>query len=415
MTESRERNGEILYTGEIWRDDIQKYVYQWTEFKKRRYAYASNVFDLRKKEKMIKRRLERMEGCIDCTITLNELFFIWLEEKRGIRENTLEGYINTYKNHLYNSPLGKMMLIDIKKPKIRNFYLDLVDSKKASVNTISQIQQVLHQVLKLGVDYDYIDKNPSDELLGEIIRIENYVPNRRIALTMNQEKIFISELGDEDISWKAIFLTFLTTGLRVSELVGLQWSDIDFENKKIYVNKTLVYYKHSKGKCELEIHTPKTPAGIREVPLMDSTAKILQIYRNYQKKMKISCNTKVGIYHNFCFINRNGLPFNQQNLNRTLKKIIKGYNEKETILAEKENRQGEFLPNFSCHCLRHTFATRFCEVDRNYKKLQYILGHRDIQTTLNLYAHGSLEAVIPTVSELENYLLENRMELDLPA
>lgn len=404
MKSSRIVSGVELHTGELWREDIEKFVYQWTEFSQRKYVYASNLDELRKKERKIKRRLDRMNGCIDCTITLNEMFSIWLDEKIGVRENTLEGYVNTYKNYLMNHKLGKMMLIDIKKPIIRAYYLELITKKLATISMIAHIQQVLHQVLQLAVDYDYLEKNPSDKLLGEIMRIENTISNRRIALTKNQQAMFLVDLGVEDIQWKVIFLMFLTTGVRVGELVALQWKDINFEEETVTINKTLVYYKHADGKCAFEMHKPKTVAGCRDIPLMSCLKKLLLEYKTHLKCEHIICREAVGNYNDFVFINEYGCPYNQQNLNRMLKRLIKGHNKKVILAGEGDNSE-KLLPNFSCHCLRHTFATRFCECDPNYKKLQYLLGHKDIQTTLNLYAHGSLEAVLGSMEQLEKYMM----------
>ena len=73
-------------------------------------------------------------------------------------------------------------------------------------------------------------------------------------------------------------------------------------------------------------------------------------------------------------------------INRALHQIVDDYNEQETENAKKENRDPLFLPYFSCHILRHTFCSRLCESEPNPKIAQEIMGHSDIQTTLNIYA-----------------------------
>ena len=80
---------------------------------------------------------------------------------------------------------------------------------------------------------------------------------------------------------------------------------------------------------------------------------------------------------------------NPQTINRTIKRIVLAYNTEEADRALKEDREGVYLPNFSCHNLRHTFATRFCENETNIKVIQEIMGHSDISTTMNIYAEAT--------------------------
>jgi len=201
----RFHENEELRVGELWRADLSRYVYQWTEFSKRHYVYASDIDSLRRKEERIKSRIERIKGNIDATISLDTMYIIWCDEKRGIRDTTFEGYKSTYRRYILGTGIGRKMLVDLKKPMMRQYYLSLLDSKEATVNVIAAIQQVLHQVLQLAVDYDYIQKNPSDSLLRDIYRITNFQKYRRIALTLDEQKIFIDELSQESIVWKTIF------------------------------------------------------------------------------------------------------------------------------------------------------------------------------------------------------------------
>ena len=76
-------------------------------------------------------------------------------------------------------------------------------------------------------------------------------------------------------------------------------------------------------------------------------------------------------------------------MNRAIKRILRDYNTQELDKAEKEGRIAVLLPNFSCHNLRHTFATRYCEVETNLKLIQKILGHKDISTTMDVYVDAT--------------------------
>ena len=78
--------------------------------------------------------------------------------------------------------------------------------------------------------------------------------------------------------------------------------------------------------------------------------------------------------------------YTPESVNRAIKRIYTAYNEEETFIAKKEHRDPILLPHFSAHVLRHTFCTRLCENETNLKVIMDIMGHSDIQTTMNIYA-----------------------------
>ena len=89
------------------------------------------------------------------------------------------------------------------------------------------------------------------------------------------------------------------------------------------------------------------------------------------------------------FVNRFGEVPNPQSVNHTIKRISANYNAEEQIAAKKEKREPVLLPDFSCHHLRHTFATRLCEQESNLKVIQSIMGHKSIETTMDIYAEAT--------------------------
>ncbi len=93
----------------------------------------------------------------------------------------------------------------------------------------------------------------------------------------------------------------------------------------------------------------------------------------------------------FVFSNRFGNVPNPQSVNRAIKRIIADYNATEAVNAKKEHREAVMLPDFSAHHLRHTFCTRLCEKETNLKVIQSIMGHKDIQTTMDIYAEATEE------------------------
>ena len=83
------------------------------------------------------------------------------------------------------------------------------------------------------------------------------------------------------------------------------------------------------------------------------------------------------------------MPLNPQSVNHVIKRICKHYNTEEEVKAKKEKREPVLLPPFSCHHLRHTFATRLCEKETNLKVIQSIMGHKNIETTMDVYAEAT--------------------------
>ena len=142
--------------------------------------------------------------------------------------------------------------------------------------------------------------------------------------------------------------------MRIGEIIGLKWSDIDFLNQTIYVNRTLVYIKSDDkdspnfDKWGFEFHEPKTDKGRRKISM---TLKAYQILKKQ--------------------------------------------------LLWKRSIEAQFKP-LSPHTLRHTFVTRCIERGMNPKTLQIILGHSTIQLTMNLYCHVTDDMLISEMSKFEN-------------
>lgn len=120
--------------------------------------------------------------------------------------------------------------------------------------------------------------------------------------------------------------------------------------------------------------------------------RIAQIrYYNYlydEEMFNLECQSTIDGYTDFIFINRFGQVQHQGTLNKAIKRIIRDCNDEQ---LQKNKEDIVLLPNFSCHSLRHTFATRLCESGMNIKVIQDTLGHRDITTTLNIYTDVTKE------------------------
>lgn len=138
----------------------------------------------------------------------------------------------------------------------------------------------------------------------------------------------------------------------------------------------------------MHISKPKTEAGIRTVPMLDVVYDAFQMEREEQREFGF-CDTEIDGMTGFIFINRFGNLHNPQSVNRAIKRISGSYNAEEVVNAKKERREPIILPSFSCHHLRHTFCTRLCEHETNLKVIQAVMGHRNIETTMDIYAEAT--------------------------
>lgn len=258
--------------------------------------------------------------------------------------------------------IGRFRIQTLKKSDIKRFYNMLVEERGLKISTVDNVHTVLHQVLTAAVEDGYMRMNVSDNVLKELKQALNIGAGRRRALTMPEQELFLEYLNSEKnryFHWYPIFAVMIGTGMRVGEITGLRWCDIDLEEGIIEVNHTLVYYDHAKDGCYFNVHTPKTEAGRHRIPMLDYVKEAFQMERRYQGT-----------------------------LNKALRRIIRDCNEDQLARGMKEP---VLLPKFSCHSLRHTFTTRLVEEGVNIKVVQDGLGHKDVATTLNIYTDVTKE------------------------
>lgn len=379
-------NRTRLKTGETQRPN-GTYAYRWsTPDGKRHSIYAPTLEKLREQEEQI--IVDKHDGIRSDvkSITVNEMFDLWCQLKRGIKDSTFKNYIYMYE--LFVKPsFGKNRLVQVKKSDVRKFYNSLADGKVLKIATIDNVHNVLHQVFQVAVDDGMIRQNPTDNMLKELKLSHGFEREKKEALTVAQQKLFFDYMlsHPKDTHWYPVFYVMANTGMRVGEITGLRWSDIDLKKGIIRVNHTLVYYNHRDEKgCYFSINTPKTKAGEREIPMTEGVKQAFLMEREFQSQAEISSKSRVDGYDDFIFVNRYGDVQNQGNLNKALRRMMRDCNDE---ILEKYGADSDpvLLPQFSCHILRHTFATRLCESGANLKFIQSILGHADVSTTMNIY------------------------------
>ena len=404
MAEKRkDSKNRILKDGEYEKTN-GTYEYRWRDKNGSKHSiYAKTLDELREKEADTLRDLLNGLKYVDKNLTINDMYERWVDIKRGLKDNVFQNYQYMY-TQFVKPKFGKTKLCVVKKTDVRKFYNYLHDAKHIRVATIDSIHTVLHQVLELAVEDEYISSNPANNALKELKKAHSSEFEKRKALTVSQQEIFENFLAEDEQSkhWQPVFTTMLYTGMRVGEITGLRWRDIDFKNNFISVNHTLVYYAHrdksmSTSKNQFAINTTKTAAGYRIIPMLSNVRKALLQEREYQENMGITCKAVIDGYTDFVFVNRFGNVQHQGTLNKVLRRIIRDCNYRQL------DRKSETLPPFSCHILRHTFATRMIEANVNIKAAQEILGHSDVQVTLDIYADATKELKAREAVTLEEY------------
>ena len=387
----KDKKNRVLKEGEYQRS-CGTYEFKWRDKSGGRHSISAvTLEELREKELDVLRDVLDGVKADKNNLTINDLYNSWVQLKRGLKDNTFSNY--KYMYTMFVEPdFGKRKIVDLKRSDIRSFYNHLADERHVQINTIDCIHTVLHQVLELGVEDDYLRYNPSDNALKELKKARNFEVTKRRALTVPEQELFEAYLSRQGQyhRWYPIFIIMLWTGMRVGEVTGLRWCDIDLEDDMISVNHTLVYYdKRNDERCTFAINTPKTAAGERIIPMLPKVKEAFLMEKKYQEECGLESRAVVDGYRDFIFINRFGNVQHQGTLNKALSRIVRDCNFE--ILDKPHKKDTVILPKFSNHSLRHTFTTRMCEAGVNLKVMQEILGHADAETTMDIYAEATKE------------------------
>ena len=299
-------------------------------------------------------------------MTLSEwLDFYMLEyKKKFVKPATYNNYTIKVKNHI-KPAVGHYKLKALRQDIIQKFINGLSDKGLAPA-TVEAIFKLLHNALETAVDDGLIVRNVANR-----VRLPK-VPKPKIeAFTVDQQRKFEEKAKETYMGDMYIF--DLCTGMRLGELLGLKWSDIDFEKDQLHIKRTIFKAKdpdNPEDSWHLDFGPPKTPASQRTIPLHQTAIKLLA---DVFEQQEINKATAGAAYedNDLVFCTKLGRPQDPINMRRTFYRI-----------CDKAGISG-----FSPHCLRHTFATRGVDAKVDVRVMQSFLGHANIQETVNTYTH----------------------------
>lgn len=331
------------------------------------YVYGKTYREVKEKLQIMK--TESFDAPEDnFTVTFEKVSIEWMhKEKLIIKESTLSKYAKILENHL----LPEFSKMEIQK--INSFAVNQFVAKKLkngrldgkgglSSKTVQDMVMVLKSILKMAVD-EYSCK----------VQIKNAVmPDRKkrkiSVLTVDEQKI-LSGYALEDIhDLKRLgLLMCMVTGMRLGEICALRWSDLDLNSGILKIRHTLQRIQNISAKASEKtsviIDTPKTNSSIREIPLTNAMASILIAVKPEEED-------------SYFLTGRDDKYMEPRTYQYYFSRTIEHLN----------------ITPLNFHGLRHTFATRCIENGFDTKSLSEILGHSNVNITLNRYVHTSMDA-----------------------
>lgn len=368
MERRKDSKGRVLNKGESQRKD-GTYMYRYYNMdKERKTVYAPTLNELRNKEMKINKDIQ--DGICTTDMTLNEAFERYLNQNVNLKPRSKHKYKTEYDRWVGNSWLGKIKINQLVKSDIVRFYKEKSQEGYAN-GTIKEIHKCINGTLEMAFEDNLIRRN----FAKKCIEPYNHGTTKTV-MTKKETDLFLTACESHKVGRKYLLglKLMLFTGLRVGEMTGLTWGDIDFKNRIIDINHQFVL-GDGKNRTSYHIDVPKTEKGIRKVPMCEEVYELLMELKETTYEDSIKLHAEVDGYSGFILHTKSGLPVLATEFNKYAHKIVKEYND----------THEEKLPNITCHTCRRTFCTRMAELNMNPNALIKIVGHSSYRTTESAY------------------------------
>ena len=285
----------------------------------------------------------------------------WLNNyvRISAKHRTIERYSEIINNHLIPS-VGEIELQELTPIILQKYISELLKcgNKRTgaglSSSAVNSIITVVQNSLHTAYNLRYIN-----DMVGDKLKRPKAVEKQIECFSVAEQKQIEQAVRDGEKPYMLGVLICLYTGLRIGELLALEWSDIDFSNGTLMVDKTCHYGVNLNGQFGRIVDTPKTETSIRLIPLPKQLIPLMKEHKKIPSKLVIS---------------KNGEGISNRTYQRNFESLLKSLN----------------LKHRGFHALRHTFATRALECGMDVKTLSELLGHKSPAVTLKKYAHTFL-------------------------
>lgn len=293
-------------------------------------------------------------------------YVISLKERLGIKHSTIARY-KALTERIYPA-LGHIKLKDLKADNLNRFYFKLSASGenkrtggKLSAKSIIEHHRLISAVLAQAVKEGLLPFNPASR--ADVPKLEKKEVN--YFQPADAEKI-LEALNNEPLKWRALVSLLLMTGARRGEILALKWHNIDFKRGEVFIEKS-VLYSSDIGIYETE---PKTEKSKRHITIPQETLDLLSEYRQLQTSEQVRLGAHF-IAKDYVFARDDGKPMHPDS--------VTGY------LSKFSARYG--LPHINPHAFRHTMASMLYYNGVDSVSISRRLGHAQVSTTANIYAH----------------------------
>ena len=323
-----------------------------------------------------------------CGLTLNQWYELWLNEYKctTVKQGTVDSYRCMYEYYIRDT-LGDKLLAEIRSDELQRFFNDM-NRSGYSKSTLSLTSVVIGSMFRQAVKNDLIGRNPVDACT--LPRSRKKVAERQALSERQQERLLEAAQGNPV---EGILRLALGTGMRIGEITGLQWDDINWKKNELNVRTTLKQYRENRG---FYLDLPKTGSSARTIPLLPEMVRVMKEEQGKRKEEKKEAGTMwrpLPGMDQLVFLQKDGTPVSGQLVRQQLGRLIDGMNGICPSAVKRKSGNGnnraeaEPMPHLTPHILRHTFATRAIERGIPPKVVQELLGHSSITMTLDLYTH----------------------------